>query len=71
MTLVEILEKAAILKASDVHMAVGNPVTVRIDGQLQPLGKKALTEEDTLEYARFLLTDSQFQRMVYQEIQDT
>ena len=61
MTINEILSTAAQLNASDVHLAVGNPPTVRIDGELRPLEKRVLTDEDTLGYAKYVLSVDQFE----------
>ncbi len=60
MNMNEILSKAASMKASDVHIAVGNPPTIRIDGELKYLEQKVLSEEDTLIYAKELLSPAQF-----------
>jgi Tfp pilus assembly protein, pilus retraction ATPase PilT len=35
--LVEILHKAAVLKASDIHITAGSRPVVRIDGKITPL----------------------------------
>lgn len=61
MTINEILSTAAQMNASDVHLAVGNPPTVRIDGELRPLEKRVLTDEDTLGYAKHVLSVDQFE----------
>lgn len=60
MTMTEILVSAAQLGASDVHLAVGNPPIARIDGELQPLDKRVLTENDNLSYAKEILSDEQY-----------
>ena len=60
MTMTEILVSAAQIGASDVHLAVGNAPTVRVDGELKPLEKRILTEEDTLSYSKEILSDEQF-----------
>jgi len=60
MNMTEILVTAAQLGASDVHLAVGNSPTARIDGELKPLDKRVLTEEDTVMYAKEILNDEQY-----------
>lgn len=55
MNIDEILIKATDMGASDVHFAVGNPVTIRIDGELMPLGEDIITAEDTLAYAKHII----------------
>ncbi len=47
MTSKEILRKAVEQKASDVHIAVGKPPTLRINGMLSPLNDVLLEPEDT------------------------
>lgn len=59
MTINEILTTAVQLNASDIHLAVGNPPTVRIDGDLRTLEKRALTALDTQDYVRQILSDEQ------------
>ena len=61
MNMNEILTIAASMKASDVHIAVGNPPNIRSDGALKALDSKILTKEDTLSYAQELLTPAQFE----------
>ena len=61
MTINEILSTAAQMNASDVHLAVGNPPTVRIDGELRPLERRPLTTEDTQNYAKQILSEEQYQ----------
>lgn len=55
MNIDEILIKATDLGASDVHFAVDNPVTIRVDGELMPLGDEIITAEDTAAYARHII----------------
>ena len=51
----DILIQATDMGASDIHFAVDNPVTIRIDGTLVPLGDTILTSERTAEYAKHLI----------------
>lgn len=54
----ELLSKTLEQDASDLHLAVGRPPTLRIDGELIPLErKKILTPEDTKNLALALLYD--------------
>jgi twitching motility protein PilT len=56
----EYLLEAIDLKSSDMHITVGVPPIVRINGQIRPLeGHAALTPDDTRELALSMLTDSQ------------
>ncbi len=50
-----VFEKAAELKASDVHVAVGCPVLFRIDGTLVPQTKQAVTPAQAEDFARAVL----------------
>ena len=45
--------------ASDLHIAVGFPPTIRIDGKLVPLGVKDLTAEDTKSMLEKMLSKKQ------------
>ncbi len=51
----KILSQATKMGASDVHIAVGNPATVRIDGDLIPLDEELITPEDTETFAKYLI----------------
>lgn len=53
----EILGIAVAQRASDVHLTVGVPPILRVNGKLVHLGKEELTNEDCLLYARQLLGD--------------
>ena len=52
-----LLAEAAKAGASDIHLKVGVPPTVRINGQLQPSGHRALAPEDTERYLDRLLPE--------------
>lgn len=60
MTITEILLLAAGFNASDIHLAVGNPPMIRLDGILKAMDHLPLTDEDTIQFAKFLLSDPQF-----------
>ncbi len=51
----KILSEATKMGASDVHLAVGNPPTVRIDGELIPLGDELITPDDTEAFAKYMI----------------
>lgn len=55
MNIDEILARATDMGASDVHFAVDNPVTIRIDGVLLPLDEVILTQEDTAAFAKHII----------------
>ena len=48
--------------ASDLHLAVGVPPVLRIDGKLMPTGYVRLTPQDTQRLCYDILTDEQIQR---------
>jgi twitching motility protein PilT len=50
-------------KASDLHLKVGNPPTVRVDGHLEPLDANVrLTQEDAVAIAFSIMNNQQKQR---------
>lgn len=60
-TLERWLREAVDKQASDVHVTVGIPPHVRIDGQLFPLPYPALTADDCMQLARDLLDEPAWQ----------
>lgn len=54
-TLKELLEKTTGLGASDLHLTVGIPPTVRLNGKLTPLGEASLTQDCIEGYAKEIL----------------
>lgn len=58
----ELLRKAEELNASDLHITVGIPPTMRINGNLIPYGNDKLTPKDIEEYTRFVLTEDQYEK---------
>ncbi len=56
----DILVIAAEMGASDIHFAVGNPPTVRVNGELKPLNEWLLSAQDTRAYAQVVLTGAQY-----------
>lgn len=59
MLLDSILQEAIDKNASDIHIAVGRPVTYRIHGDLVSFGEKSLTPQDTETFSRELTTEEQ------------
>ncbi len=58
-TLAEMLQKVVQSGASDLHLTVGVPPQMRIDGKLRPLEMPVLTAADTKRLAYSIMTDSQ------------
>jgi twitching motility protein PilT len=57
MELDPILAEAVRLDATDVHLRVGSPAIVRIDGDIQPYGDNVLTAADTRAAVEWVLRD--------------
>ena len=58
--LLDTLIKEALAKgASDIHIAVGRPVTYRVNGELVSMDQKNLTPEDTASLAREIINEDQ------------
>jgi twitching motility protein PilT len=57
------LKETVRLDASDLHIAVGAPPTVRVRGQLQGLDMSPLTSQDTRELVYSILTNDQRKRL--------
>lgn len=55
----EILRKTVEMKASDLHIAAGYYLTMRVDGNLVKVDDKMLSPDDTLNIAKQLLNDKQ------------
>lgn len=63
MTINELLKIAVEQNASDLHLKVGSPPVVRIDGRLQPLSDfKRLMQEDTVAMSFSIMNSRQKQR---------
>lgn len=58
----ELLKAAVDSKASDLHVTVGIPPILRINGKLTAVGNEKLTQQDTETFARGILTDDQWER---------
>lgn len=61
-----LLKKAIELNSSDLHITVGIPPTMRINGNLEPYGNEKLTPSDIKEYVNKVLDEEQYKR--YNEI---
>jgi twitching motility protein PilT len=58
-TLAEMLKIAIQSGASDLHLTIGTPPQIRIDGKLRPIDHPVLTPGDTKRLAYSVMTDSQ------------
>ncbi len=61
-SLSDLLKKLLELNGSDLHITVGTPPQVRVDGRLRPLEMPVLTPADTKQLAYSVLTDAQKHR---------
>lgn len=53
----DLLDKTTELGASDLHLTVGIPPTIRVNGRLYPIGKDKLVPEDIEGFAKEILGD--------------
>lgn len=61
----KMLDEAVNRKASDLHLAVGVPPILRIDGKLAPVaGEASLTDSDTQQLTRSIMTQPQVERFL-------
>ncbi len=58
----ELLEQMVKMGASDLHLTVGSPPVVRIDGKLQRLNQDMLTSEETKKLSYSMLNEKQKQK---------
>ena len=61
-TLDELLFIMVEANASDLHLKVGSPPVIRVDGELAPLDVPECSPEDTKDYAASLMSDKQIRR---------
>lgn len=61
-TLLELLQQAFKLDASDIHLTVGVPPMLRIDGSLVPCSEKILSSQDTLTFVQDIMTADQWEK---------
>ena len=52
----DLLKKVIEVEASDLHLKVGSPPVMRIDGELNPTSLEPLTPTDTEAYAQTIFT---------------
>ncbi len=52
------------MKASDLHLSVGVPPIMRINGGLKAYGESNITPEISLNYAKAILNEAQFQHFI-------
>jgi twitching motility protein PilT len=62
----EMLEKAVELKASDLHLTVNQPPTLRINGTLIPICQEKIQPEDTDRFAQIVLQGDTYKK--FQEL---
>jgi twitching motility protein PilT len=56
----ELLKSSAAYKASDLHVKVGNPPVIRVDGRLHPMPKiRRITQEDVMKMSFSVMNDAQ------------
>lgn len=60
----QILHMAFEQKASDVHLTVGVPPMIRINGDLKQHGEELLTPEDTVRMAKSMMTKEQWETLL-------
>ncbi len=59
----QLLKAAAAYKASDLHIKVGNPPVIRVDGRLHPIPQtRRVTQEDAMAMAFSVMSDAQKER---------
>ncbi|KRE93415.1 type IV pili twitching motility protein PilT [Paenibacillus sp. Soil766] len=59
--MIELMKLAHDRKASDIHITVNSPAMFRIHGELKPVNDQILTPLDTLEMAKELMTNEQYE----------
>jgi twitching motility protein PilT len=56
----ELLKASAAYKASDLHIKVGNPPVLRVDGRLHPMpDRRRVTQEDVMKIGYSVMNDAQ------------
>ncbi len=58
----ELLAQVAKAEASDLHLKVGSPPMIRVDGELRSLDEPPCSPDDTKDYAASLMTEKQIRR---------
>ncbi len=59
-----ILKRCIEINASDIHLSVGRPPTLRIHGMLQSMDGEILTAEDTEHYTRSITSEPHVKKMM-------
>lgn len=62
----ELLKTAVESNASDLHITVGLPPMLRVNGRLNPIGEEKLKPDDTEKFAKGILNDDQWKRYIEQ-----
>ena len=60
--LMELLDKIAAKKASDLHIVVGLPPMMRLDTIIKPMGEEKLTPDDTKKLIYSVLNERQIKK---------
>ncbi|RKD27901.1 twitching motility protein PilT [Caminicella sporogenes DSM 14501] len=63
MDMLDLLKKTVEMNASDLHITVGVPPIIRINGRLERYGEKILTPDDTNRLVKQVLTENQFKKL--------
>ncbi|RKD34594.1 type IV pilus twitching motility protein PilT [Thermohalobacter berrensis] len=63
MDLTELLSKTIEMGASDLHITVGYPPVMRINGELTKYGNENLTPKDNIKLVKQMLDEEQYQRL--------
>jgi twitching motility protein PilT len=63
MSIKQWLHEAVVRKASDLHIAVGQPPTLRLDGELVRLSEPPFTPGDTVEILKDIMRPEQFAQL--------
>lgn len=58
----QLLKKAVEVQASDLHITVGLPPILRINGALTPIGNEKIQPSDTAEFAKFIMNSERWER---------
>lgn len=60
MNIAELLKNAIERKASDLHLTVGVPPVIRVNGHMNYLNSEIMFAEDTLKVVKQILDEKQF-----------
>lgn len=62
-TMKELLIKTVNYNASDLHITIGTPPIIRVNGQLERYGEEIIKPQDNLRLVKEILTDNQFKNL--------